>query len=91
MAVYNRAKGRADVALVASGLDYTIVKPGRLTDDPGTGRVRVGDDVERGAVPRGDVAAVIAAALHEPATVGRSFGVVAGEDDVRTALASLAL
>ncbi len=91
IAVYNRAKGRADVALVASGLDYTIVKPGRLTDDPGTGRVRVGDDVERGAVPRGDVAAVIAAALHEPATVGRSFGVVAGEDDVRTALASLAL
>ena len=90
MAVYNRAKGRADAALAASGLDYTILKPGRLTNDRGTGRVRVGEDVERGAVSREDVAAVIAATLHEPGTVGRSLGVVAGEDEVQAALASLA-
>ena len=40
-AVYLRAKGKADAALAASGLDYTIVRPGRLTDDPGTGRIRM--------------------------------------------------
>ena len=59
--VYLRAKGKADADLAASGLDYTIVRPGRLTDDPGTGRVALGPKVERGEITRDDVAAVVAA------------------------------
>lgn len=88
-AVYLRAKGRADAELEASGLDYTIVRPGRLTDDPGSGLVRVGERVERGDVPRDDVAAVLAACLAEPGTVGRTFGLVAGEAPVDAAIGSL--
>src|SRR5690606_6573233 len=58
--VYLRAKGRADAELAASGLDYTIVRPGRLTDDPGTGLVSVAEHLPRGRITRDDVAAVVA-------------------------------
>src|SRR5262245_44884596 len=51
MRPYYEAKSEADERLTQSGLDYTIVRPGGLTDDPGTGRVTVGTDVERGAIP----------------------------------------
>jgi uncharacterized protein YbjT (DUF2867 family) len=88
-AVYLRAKGRADAELAASGLDHTIVRPGRLTDDPGTGRVQLGERVERSDVPRDDVAAVLAACLDEPRTIGRTFGLVAGEVPVDEAVRSL--
>ena len=87
-AVYLRAKGRADAELEAAGLDHTIVRPGGLTDDPGTGRVQLGD-VERGEVPRDDVAAVLAACLDAPNTVGRTFGLVAGDVPVAEAVAAL--
>jgi uncharacterized protein YbjT (DUF2867 family) len=87
-AVYLRAKGRADAALAASGLDHTIVRPGRLTDDPGTGRVELGEDVQRAEIPREDVAAVLAAVLGEPGTIGRTFGLVAGDVPVDEAVAS---
>ena len=88
-AVYLRAKGQADADLVASGLDYTIVRPGHLTDDPGAGGVTLGSKVDRGKIPRDDVAAVLAAVLHEPATVGLTFEVVSGEVSVDDALAAL--
>ena len=52
-AAYLRAKAQADAALASSGLDFTIVRPGGLTDEPGTGRIRIGDRLERGQVPRG--------------------------------------
>ena len=81
-AVYLRAKGKADAALAASGLDYTIVRPGRLTDDPGTGRVRIGRD---GEIPRDDVAATLAAVLHEPRTVGLTFELVGGGGGIEDA------
>jgi nucleoside-diphosphate-sugar epimerase len=87
--VYLRAKGRADEELVKSGLDYTVVRPTGLTDDAGDGRVRVGDRVGRGRVPRDDVAAVIAAALREPATVGKVFEVTDGDQPIEEALRSL--
>jgi uncharacterized protein YbjT (DUF2867 family) len=87
--VYLRAKGRADAELQASGLDYTIVRPGGLTDAPGTGRVRVGERVPRGQVPRDDVAAVLAAVLHEPRTAGLTFELVSGDVPVEEAVASL--
>ena len=88
--VYQRAKGRADEELAASGLAYTIVRPGGLTDDPGTGRVALGESVERGRIPRDDVAAVLVACLDEPRTAGTVFEVVEGELPVEQAIASLA-
>ncbi len=74
---YLRAKGRADDAVRSSGLDYAIVKPGMLTDGPPTGAVEAGESVERGEIPRADVAAVIATLLRDKAT-GRTIEVVAG-------------
>jgi uncharacterized protein YbjT (DUF2867 family) len=87
--VYVRAKGQADAELQASGLDHTIVRPGRLTDDPGSGRVRIGESVGRGEISRDDVAAVLAAVLREPATAGLAFEVISGEVPVDEAVASL--
>ncbi|MCB0876458.1 MAG: SDR family oxidoreductase [Solirubrobacterales bacterium] len=76
--VYLRAKGRADDAVRESGLGYLIVRPGGLTDDPPTGRVEADRRVERGQVPRADVAAVIATLLRDPAPE-RTIEVVSGD------------
>ena len=82
--VYLRAKGEADAELAASGLDYTIVRPGPLTNDRGTGRVAL--DAGRGDVTRDDVAAVLAAVIHEPGTIGRTFELSGGETPIDQAL-----
>ena len=87
--VYLRAKGQADADLQASGLDYTIVRPASLTDDPGSGHVHLAEDVGGGSIPREDVAAVLDAALAEPATVGRTFEAAAGDVPVDEAVASI--
>ena len=87
--VYLRAKGRADDAVRASGLDATVVRPGGLTDDPGTGRVNLGTSVPRGQVTRDDVAEVLAAVLHAPATVGLTLDLVGGDVPVADAVAAL--
>ncbi len=84
--VYLRAKKAADDDLVSRDLDWTVVRPGRLTDDPSTGRVQVGT-LDRGEVPRADVALVIAAALSTPGTIGASFDLLAGHQTVEAALA----
>jgi nucleoside-diphosphate-sugar epimerase len=86
---YLRAKAEADRALAASGLAYTIVRPGRLTDEAPTGRVRIGERLERGEIPRADVAAVLAAVLGADNTTGRAFDVVGGEEPVVEAVAEL--
>jgi len=83
---YLQAKFEADEAVRASGLDYTIVRPGGLTDDPGTGLVTVAEHLDRGQVPRADVAAVLLACLDEPATIGRSFDLISGDTPIPTAL-----
>jgi uncharacterized protein YbjT (DUF2867 family) len=88
--VYRRAKGRADAELMASGLDYTVVRPVRLTDKPGAGRVEIAGSVGRGEVSRDDVAAVLAATLHEPRTVGKTFELASGNTPIDEALMSLA-
>jgi uncharacterized protein YbjT (DUF2867 family) len=87
MRPYQQAKHDADVALQRSGLDYTVVRPGGLTDDPGTGRVSV--DAGSGKIPREDVAAVLATALSEPATIGQTFEVIGGETPIEEALKTL--
>ena len=71
--VYLRAKGRADAELASSELDWTIVRPGALTDEPGTGRVKIAERTGRGAVPRDDVAAVLAAVLRSAGRGGAHF------------------
>jgi uncharacterized protein YbjT (DUF2867 family) len=87
--VYLRAKGRADEAVRASGLDATVVRPGRLTNDPGTGRVKLGTSVPRGEVTRDDVAEVLAAVLHAPATAGKTVDLVGGDVPVAEAVEAL--
>ena len=89
MRPYLEAKAQADAALVASGLDGTIVRPGRLTDDPGTGAVTAGPDVARADIPRDDVAAVLLGVLDDPGTVGKTFVVVSGDTPIATALSQL--
>jgi uncharacterized protein YbjT (DUF2867 family) len=87
--VYLRAKGRADDAVRASGLDHTVVRPGRLTNDPGTGRVNLGTSVPRGEVPRDDVADVLAAVLRTPSTIGKTAELVSGDVPVAEAVEAL--
>jgi uncharacterized protein YbjT (DUF2867 family) len=87
MQPYLEAKAEADAYVVASGLDYTIVRPGQLTDDPGTGRVTVTRTLGgRGPIPRQDVAAVLAACLVTPATIGVTFELFSGETPIPEAL-----
>ena len=73
---YIEAKREADEALRASGLDWTILRPGWLTEDPGRRRVVIGRDVPEGDIPRGDVAAVIAAVLENDGTINKQWNVV---------------
>jgi uncharacterized protein YbjT (DUF2867 family) len=91
MRPYLRAKADADAALAASGLDHTIVRPGSLQDDPGTGRVDLSTELgRRGPIPREDVAAVLMACLDAPETIGVTFEAFAGDQDVELAVRSLA-
>lgn len=90
MRPYLEAKAEADQYLMASGLEYTIVRPGSLTDDPGTGRVRVSRELGgRGDIPRDDVAAVIVQVLDAPTTIGVTFEVFSGDLLVAEAVRSL--
>jgi uncharacterized protein YbjT (DUF2867 family) len=85
---YLRAKGEADEAVRASGLRWTIVRPGALVNEPGTGSVdtSTGD----GSIPRDDVAATLAAVLDNPATAGRTFLLVAGATPIEQAVEQVA-
>jgi uncharacterized protein YbjT (DUF2867 family) len=83
---YVEAKRDADAALRASGLDWTILRPGRLTDDAGTGLVALGDDVRRAEVPRADVAAVVAAVIDDDRTVGHQWNLVGGAVPIAEAI-----
>lgn len=88
-AVYLRAKARADQTVMDSDRAWTVVRPGGLTDDPGTGRVTLARHVDRGQIPREDVAAVIVAALDDDRTIGRVFEVVGGDTEISKALSDL--
>ena len=91
MRAYLEAKAEADAALAASDLEWTIVRPGALTDDPGTGKVDLSTDLGRRApIPRDDVAAVLAEVLRAPETAGLTFEAFAGDRDVELAVRSLA-
>ena len=85
---YVEAKRDADAALRASDLAWTVIRPGRLTDDPATGLVALGPDVARGDVTRADVAAVLAAVLDAPGSVGKQWNLVNGDVTVADAVHS---
>jgi uncharacterized protein YbjT (DUF2867 family) len=87
--VYLRAKGRADDAVRESGLEATVVRPGSLTNDAGTGRVRLGESLPSGRVTRDDVAAVLVAVLDSPSTIGRTVDLIGGDTPVAEAVAAV--
>jgi uncharacterized protein YbjT (DUF2867 family) len=85
-AAYLRAKAVSEDDLRGRDLDWTILRPGRLIDDPGTGRVRLAESpVPFGAVPRDDVAAVLVTLLDTPASSGRTLELVAGDTPIQDA------
>jgi uncharacterized protein YbjT (DUF2867 family) len=90
MRAYLQAKADADAALRDIGLDFTIVRPGRLTDDAGTGRVEAAPSLGHGgSITRADTAAVLLAALDTPSTIGLAFEVLEGETPIAEAIAAL--
>ncbi|MGC0416231.1 NAD(P)H-binding protein [Embleya sp. AB8] len=90
-AAYLRAKGAADADIRGrAALDWTILRPGRLTDDPGTGLVSLAEHTGRGPVTRDDVAAVLAALLTAPATAGHSLDLIGGSTPIPAAVAAVA-
>lgn len=88
MVTYYRAKHDADEALMATDLDWTILRPGALTDDAATGLVSIANNVERGSVPRSDVAAVIIAALDDPRSIGVAWELASGSQSISDAINS---
>ena len=86
---YSAAKHYADVWLRESGLDYTIIRPGGLTNDEGTRKVQVAVDLERGSIPREDVAATILATIENDHTIGKEFDMIAGDTPIKDALNTL--
>ncbi|MGP7815635.1 SDR family oxidoreductase [Niallia sp. 01092] len=86
---YSAAKYYADAWLQRSGLDYTIIRPGRLSNDSGTGKVKMAVDLEDGQIPREDVALAIVASLENNSTIGKAFDMISGETSVENALKML--
>ena len=89
MRPYQEAKSEADQYLTDSGLDFTILRPGRLTDDPGTGQVQMGERLEYGSVTRDDVAAVIAECLVADNAIGKAVDLLNDGTPIREAVRSL--
>lgn len=86
---YLNAKAEADEALRNSGLDYTIVKPGRLTEESGAGKVKIGRDLPSGEIPREDVARVLTEVLETPETAGYQFDLTSGDTPIPKAIEKL--
>jgi len=87
---YLRAKLAAEDVVRASELAWTVLRPGSLTDEPGTGRVQLAPTVDKGPVTRADVAAVLASLVDEPRTAGLVLELVQGDEPVEAAVAAAA-
>lgn len=83
---YYVAKHYADRALLQSELNYTIIRPGGLVNEPGTGKVTAAEELERGSIAREDVARTILASLTEENTYKRSFDLISGDTAIAEAL-----
>jgi uncharacterized protein YbjT (DUF2867 family) len=88
-AAYLRAKTEAEEDLRRRDLDWTVLRPGGLTDAPGTGRVRLASSVPRGQISRDDVAAVIVGLLSHARGIGQTLELVAGDTPIERALEQL--
>jgi len=88
---YLIAKAEADEYLRNSGLDYTIVRPGELTNEPGTGEIRAGEGLDPGdgAIPREDVARTLVAAIDFEPVFGETFEILSGEESIEAALETI--
>ncbi|ODA68614.1 putative sugar epimerase YhfK [Methyloligella halotolerans] len=86
---YIRVKKLADAYLAASGLDYVILRPGTLTNDPGTGRVKADLAIPYGTVPREDVAAVLAELVDRPEVSRTIVELIEGETPISEAIGRL--
>ena len=88
-AAYITAKTAAEEDLRSRDLDWTILRPGHLTDGPATGRIRLAaPPVPAGAIPRADVAAVIAALIDEPGTRRQTLELTGGDSPIAAAVRS---
>ncbi|WP_394509399.1 SDR family oxidoreductase [Priestia aryabhattai] len=86
--LYLRAKAIADEYLKQSNLQYTIVRPGTLSNDSATGKIDINNDIEDKSqtIPRADVATVLVECLNEEATIGKTFEMLAGETEIEQAI-----
>jgi uncharacterized protein YbjT (DUF2867 family) len=84
---YYRQKRAAGKHITASGLDWTMIEPGELTDEKGAGKVTLSEEaLEEGPITRDDVAATVVAVLAEPKSVGRVFQLTSGKTAIRKAV-----
>ncbi len=87
---YLRAKAEADKYLRESGLNYTIVRPGRLTDDLGMGKVKLAEKLDKaGEIPRDDVAFLLVMSLADPLVRNMTFEAVEGDEPIKSAMIEL--
>lgn len=84
--VYLRAKSEADAAIRGRDLDWTIVRPGGLTDDEGSGLIAVGEHLDRDTVPRADVAAVLLVLLESGSAIREQFELTRGTEAIAQVL-----
>ncbi len=87
--VYLKAKSEADANLRSRDLDWTVIRPGGLTNDPGTGLVQVAESTGGGTIPRADVAAVVVRVLIDRLAVRRQFELISGDTPISEALSNL--
>ena len=87
---YLKAKKEADDYLVDSGIVYTILQPGRLTDDMGLAKVKLAPKLkERGEISRDDVAFLLVMCLADPLGKNMAFQALEGEESIKSALVEL--
>lgn len=87
--IYLKAKKAAEDDLRARDLEWTILRPGQLTDDDGNGRILIADATGRGPIPRQDVAAILVALLDNPSTAGRVLEAISGDTAISQAVSAL--
>ena len=88
--VYLEAKHKADEHLKNSGVTYTIVRPGPLTDDMGLAKVKIAEKLKsRGEISRDDVAFLLVMSLADPLAKNQVFEAIEGETPIKTALIDL--
>lgn len=86
---YLKMKGEADDFLKTTELDYTVVRPGGLTNEEGTSKIQVGETVDQGSIPRADVAKTMISVLQEPNAYHKTFEMISGDTQIEEALRTL--